>query len=96
MNQRLYEYEDWDERFYESVEIGIYVHDKVIEILSPEKAVAKYKEYATLYEKNREMYIHDWYKKHGIGQVNLTYLKRCIESYGLDADVVLSKIFKRI
>lgn len=90
-SQRLFEYEDWDERFYKAVQLGIYVHDKTIEVLSSQKAISKYKEYAALYEKNREIYVPDYYMEHGIEQVNLIYLKRCIESYGLDADEVLGK-----
>ena len=89
---RLYEYEDYDEKFYEAVVLGICIRDKTIEILKPADAVEKYKEYASLYEKKREIYIPEYYQEHGIEQVDLPYLKKCIESYGLNADEELSKI----
>lgn len=91
-DKRLFEYEDYDEKFYEAVVLGIYIHDKMVEILRPADAVERYKEYASLYEKKREIYIPEYYQEHGIEQIDLPYLKKCIESYGLNADEELSKI----
>lgn len=85
------EFEMDDKNFYRAVVVGIYIHDKTLEILRPSDAVAKYREYASLYGKNREIYISDYYDKRGIKQVDLPYLKKCIEAYGLDAEEVLSK-----
>ena len=48
--------------------------------------------YPSSYEKEREIYISECYQKHKIEQVDLPYLKKCIESYGLNADEVLSEI----
>ena len=31
-------------------------------------------------------------KKNGIAQINLEYLKRCFEAYGLDADKEIDKV----
>lgn len=90
-DKRIYEYEPYDEKFYESVVAGIYIHDKTIEVLKPADAVEKYKEYTSLYEKKREIYVPEYYEENGIAQVDLPYLKKCIEMYGLNADEILSK-----
>lgn len=95
-DKRLFEYKDYDKKFYEAVVLGICIHDKTVEVLRPADAVKKYKEYASLYEKSREIYIPEYYEEHGIEQVDLPYLKKCIESYGLNADEVLSKISEHI
>lgn len=83
--------------FLEDVECGIWVHDKVLEIMSPGRTVKTYVEYAKLYEdKNKEKYQPEYYNEHGIVQADLEYLKKCIEAYGLDADEELGKIKGRI
>lgn len=82
-----------DDLFISGVEIGIYIHDKTLEILTPKKAIRKYKEYAKLYEKNKEVYISEYYQENGIVQVDMPYIRRCIEAYGLDADEMLKKVY---
>lgn len=88
----LYEYEGYDEKFYKAIDMGICIHDKTIEILKPADAVEKYKEYAAKYEKSREIYCSEYYHDNNIYQVSLDYLKKCIESYGLNADEELGKV----
>lgn len=86
------EFEIEDKNFCKAVVLGIYIHDKTLEILRPVDAVRKYKEYSLLYGKDKEKYIPEYYQSRGIKQVDLPYLKRCIEAYDLDADKVLSEI----
>ncbi|MDE6622197.1 MAG: hypothetical protein K2K74_17240 [Lachnospiraceae bacterium] len=88
---KSHEFEVSDDLFISGVRIGIYIHDKTLEILTPKKAIRKYKEYAKLYEKNKEVYISEYYQDNGIVQVDLPYARRCIEAYGLDADEIFVK-----
>lgn len=88
----LFETVAYDERFYDAIMLGIYVHDKKIEILNKYEAIAKYKEYNKLYGNPREKFEPEYYMNNKITQIDLPYLKRCIESYGLNADDELSKV----
>lgn len=90
--QDIFEREEYDGDFYKAVVMGIHVHDKAIEFLGAKDAVAKYKEYASLYEKDRSIYLSDYYQDNGIVQVDEAYLRRCIESYGLDAGLELRRV----
>lgn len=83
-----------DEEFLEEVKWGIYVHDHKVEVLNRTDAVAKYQEYNALYGKPEEKFKAEYYGENQICQVELPYLKRCIEAYGLDADEELSRVPK--
>lgn len=79
--------------FLEHIDCGIWVHDKVLEIMKPKRTVKKYVEYAKLYEdKTKERYLSHYYNDNGIIQADVRYLKKCIEAYGLNADEEFSKI----
>lgn len=82
----------YDEEFYKAIEIGIRVKDKTIQVLGPESTIKLYKEYEEKYGVEREKYESEYYQDRGIAQVDLAYLKRCIESYGLNAEKELSKV----
>ena len=82
-----------DKLFFSGVVLGIYIHDKTLEVLPPRKAIRKYKEYAKRYEKNKEVYIPEYYQENGIVQVDLPYARRCIEAYGLNADEILKDLY---
>ena len=82
-----------DEIFFSGVVLGIYIHDKTLEVLTPKKTIRKYKEYAKRYEKNKEVYIPEYYQENGIVQVDLPYARRCIEAYGLNADEILKDLY---
>lgn len=82
----------YDEKFCEAVEVGIYVHDKTIEILDKHDTLVKYKEYDKLYGNPREKFISTYYEDNNIIQIDREYLIRCIESYGLNATEELSKV----
>lgn len=87
-----FESKKYDRDFYEAVNGGIYVHDHTIQIMDSTDTVLKYKEYDALYGKEREKFIAEYYQNNGIKQVDLAYLRRCIEAYGVDADTALSKV----
>ena len=80
--RKCHEIEVSDDLFLSGVGIGIYIHDKTLEILTPKETIKKYKEYAKLYERNKEVYIPEYYQD----------FRRCIESYGLNADEILKKV----
>ena len=91
--RKCHEIEVSDDLFLSGVEIGIYIHDKTLEILTPKETIIKYKEYAKLYERNKEVYIPEYYQENGIVQVDLPYARRCIEAYGLNADEILKDLY---
>lgn len=82
----------FDEEFYDAVDVGIYVHDKTIQILDKKEAVEKYKEYCRLYEKDRYRYMEEHYNALLIDE---SYFKKCIESYGFTLEDVFKKLRKR-
>lgn len=86
-----YEVKEYDKDFYDAIDMGIYVHDNKIQILDKADAVKKYREYDSLYGKEREKFAADYYDKNKIEQIDLAYLKKCIESYGLDVNEILNK-----
>lgn len=81
-----------EEEFDREIVLGIYVHDRQLEILNRVETVVKYKEYDKRYGTPAEKFVPDYYEKHKITQVDLPYLKKCIEAYGLDADKKLGKV----
>ena len=83
---------DEDDTFEKAIQMGIYVHDKCIELLNKQNAWAKYQEYDKKYGADPERFETDYYQKNGIVQVDEAYLRKCIESYGLDPDEELSKV----
>lgn len=89
-DERDFEKPEYDEDFSEAVHGGIYVHNHTIQIMDSGETVSKYKEYDALYGKDRDKFLSDYYEKNGIKQVDLAYLRRCIEAYGIDADTVLT------
>lgn len=92
-NERaLFKTAAYDEKFYDAVLLGIYVHDKKVEILNRQDTIAKYKEYNGRYGYPREKFEPEYYMDNKITQIDLSYLKRCIESYELDADTELGKV----
>lgn len=80
-----------EEEFCKEVAVGIYVHDRKLEILNPSDTIAKYKEYNKHYGTPPEKFEPEYYERHKIKQVNPAYLRKCIEAYGLDADKMLKR-----
>lgn len=86
------EYYDEFKTFEDTIAFGIYVHDNVVEILGKVDAVKKYKEYDGAYGQPGEKFVADYYNDNKIVQVSESYLRKCIESYGLNADEELGKV----
>lgn len=84
----------YDEPFLKAIVFGIHVHDNKVEVLNSKDACAKYQEYDALYKEQRERFVADYYADNGIFEADFGYAKRCIASYGLDADEELNKLSK--
>ncbi len=83
-----------EQEFLDAIEVGIYVHDKTVEIMNSKKATEKYVEYEALYgDLNRNKYESDYYQNNQIVQVDREYLKRCFESYGVNSEKYLDDMF---
>ena len=80
-----------EEEFCKEVAVGIYVHDRKLEILNPSDTIAKYTEYNKCYGTPPEKFEREYYESHKIEQVKPAYLRKCIEAYGLDADKMLKR-----
>ncbi len=79
-----------DKEFLEAIEVGIYVHDKTVEIMNPKRAAEKYIEYEALYgEPDWHKYESWYYDLNKIIQVDRAYLERCLKSYGVDPEKYL-------
>ncbi|MCM1217834.1 MAG: hypothetical protein NC548_25360 [Lachnospiraceae bacterium] len=89
--RKMHEFQTSDERFCKEVAYGICIHDKTLEVIRPADAVKRYKKYASFYGKDKEKYLPEYYSTYGIRQVDLPYLKKCIEAYGIDADEAIRK-----
>lgn len=81
-----------EEEFDREIRMGIYVHNRQVEILNKRDTIAKYREYNKRYGIPAEKFEVTYYENHKITQVDLPYLKKCIEAYGLDADKELGKV----
>lgn len=86
----------YDKYFYDAILLGIYVHDRKIEILGKKDTIVRYREYDALYGNPREKFDPEYYMENKITQVDPAYLRRCIEAYGLDPDRELGKVQKYI
>lgn len=84
--------DDNDNDFADVVLMGIEIHDKQIKVTSSKEAVDKYNEYDNKYGVNAQIYKPEYYGDNKIIQVDEDYLRKCIESYGLDADKELSGV----
>lgn len=94
--RNIYEMPDFpesrtDEDFYYSLEAGIWVHDRKIEILGEEDTVRIYRQYEELHgEKDKRVYSPGYYKKFQPDIVTMNYLKKCLLTYGItDSDKFL-------
>ena len=91
-NVRDFEAAEYDEDFYNHIQVGILVRDSTIQILKPDEAVVKYKEYDSLYGKDRDRFRLHYYYDNNIYQVSADYLKRCIEANGFSVEETLKKL----
>ena len=78
-----FEKEEYDERFYSNLEVGIYVHDGKIEILDKTRTKKIYLEYSKKYgDEDRYKYCSNYYEANEIEQIDAQYLERCLELNG--------------
>ena len=84
-----------EEEFCKEVVVGIYVHDRKLEILNPSDTIAKYEEYDKRYGTPPEKFEQEYYERHKIEQANPAYLRKCIEAYGLDADKAIRNAVRK-
>lgn len=82
----------YDGLFLKSIYLGIYVHDNKVELLNSTDARARYIEYDALYGSQKARCSVDYCEENGIYEADLGYVRKCIESYGLDADEELAKL----
>lgn len=84
-----FEYKD----FCENIQVGIWVHDRKIEIIDKERTIKIYKKYEKLYEeKDHRVYFPDYYEDFQPDITTIDYLKKCLLTYGItDAEKFLSE-----
>lgn len=77
--------------FTENLEIGVWVHDKKVEFLSPENAAKKYNEYDKLYgEPNVSIYCD----KRGRSPGDSDFIRKCLEANGVGAKEIKKRLDK--
>lgn len=87
-HKSLYQsFKDKNHPFYDAVNIGIHVHDKTVEILSPKNALSKYKEYnlkyGGSYDFDKDNYYDEELKKK---YPQKEYLQHCINALNIAQD----------
>lgn len=87
-----FETSEWDESFMSDIVLGVQVSNNTVKLLSADNARKVYRQYDGLYGKDRDKFKSDYYDSRGIRQADFGYLRRCIASYGLDADVILADV----
>ena len=72
------------EGFEDVLEMGIWVHDGIIEIMNPERTAEMYRKYEQLYEEeDKRIYMIDYYRLCQPDVLNLEYFYRCLSAYGI-------------
>lgn len=72
------------ENFERSIEIGVWLHDGIVEIMSPDRAYEKYLEYERLYEEpDPRIYVPEYYKTFQPDIVTRESLYKCLRAYGI-------------
>lgn len=80
--------------FIENIEIGFWLHDRVLEVLNKSRAQKVYKEYEAKYEEaNKDIYVCFYYRDNHIFPADFEYLKRIVVAYGLDPDKELEHYY---
>lgn len=82
-----YKYYD-DEDFTDSLEMGIWIHNRMIEVVDPKRAAELYNEYDRFYDgADRRMFFPNYYRDFAMGTIGTDFLKKCLSVYGIeDAD----------
>lgn len=69
----------------DSIEVGVWLHDGAVEIMSKRRTVKKYLEYEKLYpERDRQIFMPEYYGVYQPDIVTREYLCRCLAAYGIE------------
>lgn len=80
-----YKYYD-DEDFAESLEMGIWVHNGVIDVVKPKLAAELYGEYDKLYDGiDKRIFFPDYYRDFAMDRIGRDFLRKCLNVYGIDS-----------
>lgn len=86
-----YEVPSYFPNFTENLEIGVWVHDKKVEFLSPENAAKKYNEYEKRYgEPNASIYCD----KPSGSIKDLDFIRKCLEANGVGGKEIKTRLDK--
>lgn len=79
-----YKYYD-DADFTKSIEMGIWIHDRKIEVVRPKLATELYEEYDRLYDgTDKRRFFPDYYRDFAMDQIGRDFLRKCLNVYGVD------------
>lgn len=75
----------YDDRcFAGSIELGLHIHDRVIEVVGPGCAAELYKEYDRLYDgADRRKFFTDYYRDYAMNAIGRGLLEKCLDVYGI-------------
>lgn len=74
-----------DEDFTENIELGIWVHNGMIEFINPKLATELYGEYDRLYDGiDRRIFIPGYYNDFAPQLINRDFFRKCLNVYGID------------
>lgn len=77
--------ESKDDTFQNAIDIGVWVHDGILEIMEPNRTYEKYLEYERLYEEpDTRIYMTEYYDTFQPDFCGDDYLYKCLRAYGID------------
>lgn len=73
-----------DGSFADSIELGLHIHDRVIEVVGPGHAAELYEEYDRLYDgADRRKFFTDYYRDYAMNAIGRELLEKCLDVYGI-------------
>lgn len=73
-----------DGSFADSIELGLHIHDRVIEVVRPGRAAELYEEYDRLYDSaDRRKFFTDYYREYAMNAIGRGLLEKCLDVYGI-------------
>lgn len=77
--------EHFGETLENSIEIGVWLHNGIVEIMDHRRAYEKYIEYEHFYEESDpRIYMSKYYSTFQPDIVTREYLRKCLRAYGID------------
>ena len=85
--------ENFGETFESAIEIGVWIHEGIVEIMDHRRAYEKYIEYEHLYEESdARIYMPEYYGTFQPDIVTREYLRKCLRAYGVtDPEKLISE-----